>query len=121
MKGLLVLHTSTTSFDRGRYLFRDKHTHTHTHARTLKGDIRVLVTFSSSFIFRSLSSSFAFVISHPPTTSMSDDLEDRKPTLRFDYGGFSTGEQNKVEDTTSSVKQRKLYNCVRLPFHRESS
>jgi hypothetical protein len=52
---------------------------------------------------------------------MSEELEGRKPTLRFDYEGFSTGEQNKVEDTSSSVKQRKLYNCVRLPIHREFS
>ena len=50
-------------------------------------------------------------------TSMSEELEDRKPTLKFDYEGFSTGEQNKVEDTSSSVKQRKLYNCVRLASH----
>lgn len=45
---------------------------------------------------------------------MSEELVDRKPTLRFNYQGFSVGEQNKVEDTTSSVKQRKLYNCVSL-------
>jgi hypothetical protein len=45
---------------------------------------------------------------------MGDELEDRKPTLLFNYEGFSVGEQNKVEDTASTVKQRKLYDCVSL-------
>jgi hypothetical protein len=47
---------------------------------------------------------------------MDDELVDRKPTLRFNYQGFTTAEQNKVEDTKSSTKQKKIYNCVSLPF-----
>jgi hypothetical protein len=47
---------------------------------------------------------------------MDDELVDRKPTLRFNYQGFTTAEQNKVEDTKSSSKQKKIYNCVSVPF-----
>jgi hypothetical protein len=68
------------------------------------------VTFSSSIGSNSLSL-LSFHI-YQFTNKMNDESEDRKPTLVFNYAGFSMGEQNKVEDTTSSVKQRKLYNCV---------
>jgi hypothetical protein len=45
------------------------------------------------------------------------DLEDRKPQLRFDYEGFSVGEQTKVDNNTAGApKQRKMYNCVSPPL-----
>jgi len=37
---------------------------------------------------------------------MDEELVDRKPTLRFNYQGFTMAEQNRVEDTTSAIKQK---------------
>jgi hypothetical protein len=82
--------------------FDSTHTHTHTQSLILRFDH--LPTWK--YIFDLFLLSLSYIIMD----------EDRKPTLRFNYEGFSNGEQNKVEDTASTVKQRKLYNCVCLPF-----
>jgi hypothetical protein len=83
-----------------------EHTH-HTPKHTQQARTpRVRVASYSRCPVYLLYHSFSFL------SKMNEDREDRKVTLRFNYEGFSTGEQNKVEDTNSSVKQRKHYNCV---------
>ena len=45
-----------------------------------------------------------------------NEIIDRKPTLRFDYAGFSMGEQNKVENEKNENKQKDTTTVYVLPF-----
>jgi hypothetical protein len=86
--------------------------------RPFTGSSRFLL---SLLVFRLLNNApvVAIPLCHEPIGQSNNtmDLEDRKPQLRFDYEGFSVGEQTKVDNNTAGApKQRKMYNCVSPPL-----